>query len=318
MILEKFARQFENELNAMLSKPEEFSFDRVRTDGFLTSIAIQYRKTPFIFTIYRGNSDNQHMFYAKFVGFFPPDIKEKQIAADISSDNIKGRIATWIREHINIFLEEVGDEQVEFAKPATKREATKSTSSLPMTNEKPLFDRILQTLFDLQESGEYHNLFALLPDADKQLLRDKVKELQVRKLVHVKSEFHTPTFYGTEVINPVPPESESQRRAKQLRYENELNVRIEFEGISYVNGLRHASSQFVTSVLHDQSTHQVISGSTIHGAVNQSSDSSQSVSINAGKTSKKKMLTRLSIIIGIMASLATVIMFIKWAMDYFQ
>lgn len=135
-------------------------------------------------------------------------------------------------------------------------------------NRKPLFDRILQNLFELQDSGTFHNLFELFLDADKDAIRNKAKELQRQKLIEIKQT----GFYTTVIGHPkaTPADIENQRQQREA-YNNQLNAKITWEGIQYCKGNQVAS---IVTTVHDQSTHQNISGNTIHGPVNQSSDSS--------------------------------------------
>jgi len=174
--------------------------------------------------------------------------------------------------------------------------------------EKPLFYAILHALHEKQDTGKFHNLFELFPNSEKAVIREKARELQMQGLVKLASlGFSSTAFLDSEPILPTNPKVEKLQR---LKYENELNAKITLPGIQYFQNNTSAVTTTVTNI--DQSTHQQITGNQIHGSVNQSSDSSNNKPKEESSGNRKSLLKTASIIIGIIASVTTIILFIDW------
>lgn len=174
----------------------------------------------------------------------------------------------------------------------------------------PLFDRIISSLFDLQDTGKRHNLFELFPDVDKGLIREKVKELSQRKLIDIEPPpFHSAVYFGSEVLHSQPQDPKS-KEARRKKYENELNAKIRWEGIQYVKGGPVHSSSAIN--FNDQSTSQQINDSIIHGSVKQSDHSPIKTINNGAAASGKGVLKNIGEIVGILGGVATVILFFNW------
>lgn len=171
-------------------------------------------------------------------------------------------------------------------------------------NTKPLFDRILQKLFELQDSDKFHNLIELFPDVDKDVVRNKARELQRQKLIDIK-----PTGFYTTVIgspNATPSDIERQKHQREV-YNTQLLAKITWAGFQYYKGNQGTS---IITTVNDKSTHQNISGSTIHGPVSQSSDfSSNKNTVSPVESPKKREMNTITKILigGLITLIVTVV-----------
>ena len=171
----------------------------------------------------------------------------------------------------------------------------------------PLFDRILSELYERQDDDGFQNLFVLLKGEDKNKLRNKVKELELRGFIKREpAAFHT-TVYFSDGTSSTKKEDEATRKRREEKYENELNVKITWEGIQYVKGQPFGTT--ITTIT-DNSTNQNITNSTIHGPANQSTESSMNKTIVDGGANKKSALKTVGGIVGTLASVVTVILFL--------
>jgi hypothetical protein len=94
-------------------------------------------------------------------------------------------------------------------------------------------ERILLALFEKKNTVEFYNLFLLAKnESEKDTIRIKSSELQSKKLIDFESHQSHNSFFKSK--NKVMGSSEKTHEQKQEKYHNELNAKINLDGLEYV------------------------------------------------------------------------------------
>jgi len=94
-------------------------------------------------------------------------------------------------------------------------------------------ERILLALVEKKNTGQFYNLFLLAKnESEKDTIRIKSQELKSKKLIDFDSHQSHNGFFKSK--NKVKGSSENNHEGKQEKYHNELNAKINLDGMEYV------------------------------------------------------------------------------------
>jgi hypothetical protein len=117
MILRKYIDGFKNDLKVLGCKSTDFYFKEIAENGYVKTIEISFRDTPFRFTINKVPNQGNGVFAVNYIAFSPPNLINKPIHSFIYPDTIKSYLRNWIQEEINTYLEENSEDKVGLIPP---------------------------------------------------------------------------------------------------------------------------------------------------------------------------------------------------------